>query len=237
MALRQSRCRSPGAWRVGVLAHAVLLSGCIVGIVSVRTPERLPAAALPPLPQRLSFDVCPSVNLPRPLTAVQADHVRDARKRLADRIRGALSLAGVDAELVRAGSPAHFTVTEVEKAFEHDGTFLLSLLTFSVLPGYMETVSGLQVALSVRDPQGAIQFAPLRYEAAVRVFTWLPLIVYPDLVGNMGGGWESAKSKAADGVALDGMILRLADDLRERLGRDPVPWAEREARGAFCPMR
>lgn len=222
-------------WRAGILAQAILLGGCSVGIVSVRTPERLPAESLPTLADRVSFDACVQMDSPRPLTPLEVDH---ARRQFAERIRRALSLAGVEAELVaEAGSRAHFTVTENAVKWEHDGTFILSMLTFSVLPGYLEEVHGLQVALAVRDPQGATRVAHLKYEGMVRGFTWLPLIVHPDFVGTMNAAWESAKMKNATEVAFEGMIQQLADALRDTLGRDGALSSWREADGVACPRQ
>jgi hypothetical protein len=213
----------------------MLLSGCAVGIVSVRPPDRLPAESLPALTERVSFDACIRISSPPPLTPIQARQLREQRMELADRIRRALSRAGVESELVaQAGSPAHFTVTEDEVRWEHDGTFILSMLTFSLLPGYLEEVHGLQVALSVRDPRGAGRVAPLKYEAVVRGFSWLPLIVHPDFIGSINGGWESAKAKNAGEVAFEGMIHRLADDLRNTLGRDGALSSWSDADGVVC---
>jgi hypothetical protein len=187
------------------------------------------------LTERLRFDACIPMDSPQPLTPLQVAH---ARKRLADRIRRTLASAGVEAELVaEAGLPAHFTVTEAEVRWEHDATFALSMLTFSVLPGYLEELHGLRVALSVRDPQGGARVAHLEYEGVVRAFTWLPLIVHPDLVGSLSGGWESEKSRHAKDAAFEGMIRQLADTLRETLGRDGALASWREADGVACPTQ
>lgn len=128
----------------------MLLDGCAVGIVSVRTPERLPAAAPPPLPYRVSFDACARMDSEPLANPLEVDRIRGSqRKWLADRVRMALISEGIEAELVaKEGSPARFTVTEDEVELKHGWSFLLSMFTFSVVPGYLEEVHRLQVSLS-----------------------------------------------------------------------------------------
>jgi hypothetical protein len=229
---------SGAAWRAGVLALVMLQGGCAVGIVSVRTPERPTVEGPSALSERVSFDACIQMDSPLLLPPLDADKIRDARrKRLAARVRSGLSLMGIEAELVaQAGSPARFTITEDVK-WKHDWTVRLSMLTFSVLPGYAEEVHRLQVSLSEPDSREAGRIAHLQYESAVRNFIWLPLIVHPDFIGSMNGAWESAKAKNASEVAFSGMIQRLADDLRVSLGRDGAlsSWSEED--GVACPQQ
>lgn len=222
------RGRCGAARRTGMLAPVILLSGCAVGIVSVRTPERLPAESLPPLTRRVSFDVC----IPPgrgPLTPAQIEH---ERKTQGDRIHAALSRAGVEAELTSSpGSPARFTVTE-RVQHEHVWSGLLSFFTLSVIPGYVVDRRTLDVDLALGNPAQAGTREHLEYETRASTFIWVPLIVYPDVFVGINGGWVSAKGKDA---GFEGTVQRLADDLRHRLGRGEPdsPWSEVD--GVVCP--
>jgi hypothetical protein len=171
------------------------------------------------------FDVCFSPSL-SPRSATEGE-----RRAIGDRVQKVLSQTGVPAELTSvAGSPVAFTVT-LGGHYDHDWSMWASLLTYSVVPGYMVERRTVSVDLASRDTAGGEKDERLEYEARTRRFIWLPLIVYPDFVASINGGWESAKSK--DG-GFEATVARLGDDLRARLGRAGGVAPTSPAAGVVC---
>jgi hypothetical protein len=198
-----------------LLLPILAVGGCAVGIARVRAPERLPAEGLPALARRVTFDVC-----------------APSREALAGRIREALARAGVQAELVAGpGLPADFTVTLRERRYEHGWSMALSMLTFSIVPGYLA---------ERHDVEAHVGLERLVYERGVDGYLWAPFIFRPDFIGSVNGGWESARYKGmyeGMGAGFDETIQRLADDLRARLGREVAAAPSSEAAGVTCPGR
>ncbi len=187
------------------LLSMLALGGCAVGITTVHKPGRLRADSLPRLDQRLTFDVC-----------------SPGRMELADRIQDALARAGVQADLVASpGMPAHFTVAQRERTFEGEWSMILSLFTFSVIPGYVAERYDMDVDVAVHSGDGGGR-EHIVYERGVNQFAWLPFAVHPDFFGGLSGGWESTTSKELhrEETGLEETVQRLADDLRVRFGRD-----------------
>lgn len=212
-----------------MLAATQLLCGCAVGILSIRAPERLPADGLPPLTQRVSFDVCVPIRTTSAPTPDQVDYVRDRRRDLAKRIREVLSRGGVEADLVSTpGIPARLTITEGDWEFERAWGSLLSALTLSIIPGYSVGRQRVEVDVVLDGSGRADGQEHLEYLAWRRDFVWAPLIFHPDYVTpiNGDGGWESARARTASARMFEAIVLRLADDLRARLGHRPSdpPW-------------
>lgn len=218
-----------GASKLVLLLPMLALGGCAVGFVRVSTPKRLPPHAAPPLEERIVFDVCVPASSP-PLTPPQIER---KRKALGDRVGKALAAAGVSAALTAdPGTAARFTVTERAIEYDHVWSALLSFFTLSVIPGYEVERRTLDVNLAWRDPVQGDRRDHLKYEARVRYFVWVPLLAYPDFVVGPNGGWESSKVKDA---GFEGTIARLADDLRDRLGRGGVETPPSDVAGVVCP--
>lgn len=238
---RQSSSARCGAAKfASMLAAALVMGGCVVGVSRIRTPERLAAEDLPHLTRRVSFDACVWVKEgPSDLPADVERSRSLQRERLAKRVSEALLRGGVHADLVAApGMPARFTVIERDPRSEHLWTTILSGVTLSVIPGYSTERYTLDVVLAAPDSSQAEEgHEHLRYEAVNSISTWLPLIVSPDIVVSPLGAWISAGASDPESLAFEGMIQRLADDLRDRLGHygDGAPWPE--AGGAVCPLR
>ncbi len=219
MERRSSRGRGGATSRAATLAPALLLCGCVVGFVNVGAPKRLPPQDLPPLDRPLAFDVCMGRWTP---------HERD-RAMVADRIRAALARAGVRAELVaRPGAAARFTVTEQEPRSDYGWLYGLSAWMLSWMPGYLDERATLQVNLALPSAQPG----RLTYERRVEHFVWRPFVVHPDFVGVVGAPWTSAR---LDDGGFEQTILRLGDDLRDRLGRAGEGAPGSEERAVACP--
>jgi hypothetical protein len=217
-------------YRLLVFSVSVLaLSGCWVGRVSVSLPERLPPQDLPRLAGPITFDVCLAPPGP-PRTEVEWDRERRERGRL---IQTILSDAGVLAELTPvAGSSVVFTVRIREtNPFDSWSTWL-SFLTFSLVPGYSVGSKTLDVDLAEPGPKKE----HLQYEFREAFFFWVPLIVYPDLLGTTSGGWQSSKMDDADKNRFPRLVQRLADDIRVRLGNAGGEGSRSRVSGVMCPM-
>src|SRR5512138_2837504 len=200
--------------RLALVLSMLALDGCAVGFATVRAPDRLAPERVPSLSRRLTFDVCKT----------------NEREELGARIREALSRAGVEADLIISspGMPADFVVTQRERRYQHGWSMALSLLTFSIIPGY---------ASERRDVEARIGRELLVYERGVNHFVWAPFIVHPDFVASVNGGWESARYKemyGGAGAGFERTVERLADDLRVRLGREDPEAPSREAVGVTC---
>jgi hypothetical protein len=205
------------------VAAILAFNGCGVGIVSVRAPKRLPAEGLPPLTERVSFDVC-----------------HPGRLYWAGAIREALARAGVETDLVsEPGMPAHFTVTPLDRAYAYEWSMMLSFLTLSIVPGYLAERYNVEVDIALRNPGKGGAREHLVYERGVDGFFWAPFIVYPDTFGSINGGWDSTRyqeiQKKGDMVGFEETIQRLADDLRIRFGRRGLESTTTEAVGVTCP--
>jgi hypothetical protein len=214
--------------RMGLLLSTVTLGGCVVGTAHVTVPDRLPSKTLPVLTQRISFDVCvaPDPKLPRL-------RLEDARRvALGDRVRKSLSRAGVSAELTAAaGSPADLTIT-LRDDLGPMWSAAISLMTFSLVPGYAVQRKTLNVYLAWRDAAEGEKIEHLQYQSQMHLLIWLPLIVSPDLLLAVSDGWES--SKIEDG-GFNQMVERLGDDIRARLGGDGTEGPTPRKRGVSCP--
>jgi hypothetical protein len=193
------------------------LGGCAVGTAYVSAPERLPAKTLPPLTRPITFDVC------------QPD-AGPAREAMGKRIERALSGAGVQAHLAASDSPVDFTVVLGETDPGPGWSAIVSMLTFSVVPGYLVQLKTLDATVAWRDAQH-VETEHLSYQARTYVVIWLPLIVSMDFLWAMADGWTSSK---VDDGGFRQMVKRLGDDLRARLGRDGVESPARGGGGVSC---
>ena len=138
----------------------------------------------------------------------------------------------MSAELTAApGSPADFTVT-LRDDMGPMWSFVVSLVTLSVVPGYAAERHTLDVNLPWRDAVQAEKTEHLQYQSRTHLFIWLPLIVAPDFILVVSDGWESPNLE--DG-GFKQMIERLGDDLRARLGRDGAEVPELGRRSVACP--
>lgn len=213
-------------WCFAFVTWAASLNGCAVAVYRISAPERLPANVLPPLTRSITFDVCLDRN-GRSLTAFEAE-----RGRAGEEIRTELAKAGVTARLESsAESPVHFTVTPGWQS-EGDVSWILSALTFSVVPGYGAERRTLDVNLAPADATQGRRPEHLHYLMRTQIFMWLPFIVYPDLVGTLDGGWESLKKRE---VAFTQMVGRLGDDIRARWGGEGATSRPGVKEGVTCP--
>lgn len=205
--------------RIALLVSTIALSGCAVGTVYVSAPHRLPSKTLPPLTHPIRFDVC-----------VSPQH-GPAKEELGNRIREALSRAGVTAEHSAGGSPVDFTAT-VRDDSGPMWSMVVSLLTFSVVPGYYVQRKTLDVDLAWRDAAQAGKTERLHYQSSAHAFSWLPLIVAMDFIWAVADGWVSPRVEDA---GFKQMVERLGDDIRARLGGDTAAAPVRGTGGVACP--
>lgn len=75
-----------------------------------------------------------------------------------------------------------------------------------------------------------------RYESRLTTVFWVPLIVSPDVVASINGGWQSSKMEDG-GDRFRRMLQRLADDIRARPGGEDDDGAATSAKavGVTCP--
>jgi hypothetical protein len=202
--------------RMALLVATTALGACAVGTTSLTVPDRLPSKTLPPLTRPLRFDVCRSPDQ-EPERPERPEQQEAQRKAAGDNYRRELAKAGVPVELTPvAGSPVDFTVT-LSDGIGNMGSFFLSFLTFSVVPGYAAERTTLGVELASHDPTPAGRPEHLRYQARTNYFIWLPLIVVPEFWFTVGDAWQSRK---LDDNGFKQMVGRLGDDLRVRLVGD-----------------
>ena len=202
--------------RIVLLTCAIAFGGCAVGTAFVSAPDRLPSNTLPPLTRPITFDVC-----------------RDAgpiREALGKRIEQGLSQAGVQANLSAGGSPVDFTVVFGKTGPEPGWSAVVSLLTFSVVPGFLVQLETLDVTVAWRDAQH-VESEHLSYQARTYGVIWLPLIVSMDFWWAVTDGWTSAK---VDDGGFRPMVKRLGDDIRARLGREGVESPVSSGGGISC---
>ncbi len=204
------------------------LASCVVGTGYVSAPPRLPSNTLPALRQTLSFDVCLA-----PDPKLDRLHDEGARRAaLGERVKRSLSRAGVSAELTAApGSPADFTVM-LRDDLGPMWSFVVSLVTLSVVPGYATERQTLDVDLAWLDAAQVEKTDHLQYQSRTHLIIWLPLMVSMDFILVVSDGWESPKLE--DG-GFRQMVERLGDDLRARLGRDGAEVPELGRRAVACP--
>jgi hypothetical protein len=213
--------------RVVFAAATMMLGGCAVGTAYVSAPERLPSESLPPLTRPISFDICMPPRM-RPHSGIER-----LRQGTGERMRKALSRAGVRAELTPvAGSPVTFTVTFGGTTEGAGSSLALSVLTYSIVPGYFAERRTLDVDLASGEGGPVEKKEHLQYQARTQLFIWLPLIVHPDVIATLGGGWESAKLKDN---GFERTIGRLGDDLRARLGPQVDEPPDNGGLGVSCP--
>lgn len=218
--------------RIGValLLATMAAGGCAVGMAHVSAPPRLPAKALPPLYRTISFDVCPA---PGELRA-RPQTVEAHRAALGDTVRRSLSRAGVAAKLAASpGLPVDLTITLRETSAPM-WSVVLSMLTYSVVPGYGVERKTLDVDLAWDHGARTEKIEHLQYQARTNLFIWLPLIVAPDVIFAVTDGRVAPK---VDDGGLTPMIERLGDDIRVRVGNEV---ADVEATGrpsVHCPTR
>jgi hypothetical protein len=153
---------------------------------------------------------------------------------LGNRIERALSHAGVQADLSAGGAPVDFTVVYWKGDPRPTWSAVVSIVTFSVVPGYFVELKTLDVDLAWRDAAHVEQTEHLQYQARTYVVFWLPLIVAADILWAGGDPWMSRKME--DG-GFKQMVARLGDDIRVHLGRAGVepPVRVRGSGGVVCP--
>jgi len=210
----------PGRLRSALLFIAVMTAGgCAVGTAYVSAPPRLPSQTLPELARPIRFDVCVA---PQPQQKWR--HVDEERRALGERLRIGLR------HTADAGSPADFTVS-LRDEFGPNGSLFLSFLSLSVVPGYVVERKTLNVDIVGRHAAQGGAAEHLQYQARTTLLIWLPLIVAPDIVMTMSGGWQSPK---IDDGGFRQMVGRLGDDLREVLGRDERDFPAPQTPGVKC---
>jgi hypothetical protein len=158
------------------------------------------------------------------------------RREQGGRIQTILSQAGVLAELTPvAGSTVVFTVTRRDtNPFDSWSTWL-SFLTFSLVPGYSVASETLDADLAEPGDEQGPQKEHLQYESREVFFFWAPLIVYPDLLGTISGGWQSSKMNDAAKNRFPRLVQRLADDIRLRLGTAEGGASRSRVASVVCP--
>jgi hypothetical protein len=172
--------------RCNLIASTIMLlvlglQGCIIGITSVDTPEV-------PSPRPLSlgdvtFDICD------PNSTVRKDWTQRIERVL-------LRDFGIQ---TRSGTPLgnkpffHFLVTpeQYSESPLEELSLRLSEFTFSVIPGYYVHDTHLRFQVSAMDAKGRSTIGGIAYQYRVRAFLWAPLIVYPDVVKSIIGGYEN----------------------------------------------
>lgn len=204
-----ARGTGPGSWLLLLTA----LSGCAVGLASVDSPSPARAESPPVLPGEVSFDVA------LPWRGGQTD-------RWEERIRKAFAGQGIRVVPTRSRTEAqlgtHFWVSWTT-ATEHPASIILSFLTLSAIPGYGVERTRYDVDVEYRDAAGNAWRDHLQYEDRIRYFVWLPLIVHPDFIGSINGGWTSEKVNSG----LERVVGRLAADLGAGIRRGPPRAAAR----------
>lgn len=172
--------------RCNLIASTVMLlvlglQGCMIGITSVDIPEV--ASPRPLSLGDVTFDIC--------------DPNSTFRKDWTQRIeRVLLRDFGIQ---TRSGKPLgnkpffHFLVTreQYSESLLEDLSLRLSLFTFSVIPGYYAPDTHLSFQVSATDAKGRTTIGDFAYQYRVRSFLWAPLIVYPDVVVGIIGGYEN----------------------------------------------
>lgn len=189
----------------------ITVGGCAVGTAYVTAPPRVPSQSLPEMAGPVSFDVCV---VPEPRQRWQ--HIEEWRRAQGDRLRIPLRHAGVRAELTGdAGSPVDFTVT-LRSDLGQMGSAMVSLFTFSVVPGYFVETKTLNVDIAGRDAAPGGPTEHLQYQARTTRLIWLPLFVAPDFIMTLTDGFQAPE---VDDGGFRQMVGRLGDDIRARQGR------------------
>jgi hypothetical protein len=205
------------SWKLAALLSTIALSGCAVGMVSARVPERALPSTAPPLAKRISFDVC------------------GVRWPLGSDLSKALLRAGISAGLIQApGTPVHLTITKFTES-HYLWSVIVSALTLSVVPGYMVDRTRLDVSLAWRDSRQTERHGSFKYEYEVRTFVWAPLIVHPDFFVGLNGGWTSDKEETAGKDAFDRTVAVIAHDIRMRLDPAGTGAPLLDVDGVSCP--
>ncbi len=196
-----------------VMLLALGLQGCGIGIDFVETPEV-------PSPRYLSlgdvtFDIC--------------DPDSHVKEWWTQRFEPALLRDfGIQ---TRSGKPLgnkpffHFLVTP-----EHPTdspllrfSLLLSLLTFSAIPGYYVYDTPFSFQFSAMDANGITATGDFSYQYHTRTFLWAPLIVYPDFVVSINGGYiNKAKNYRAQELLLRKFILDAAAQLDKASAQESI---------------
>jgi hypothetical protein len=70
----------------------------------------------------------------------------------------------------------------------------LSVFTFSIIPGYTNKYSKIDLTLISKDIEGTIISQNKSYTAKRHYISWLPLIVYPNYGSDMANGWGTLNS-------------------------------------------
>ena len=190
----------------------ITVGGCAVGTAYVTAPPRVPSQSLPEMAGPVSFDVCV---VPEPRQRWQ--HIEEWRRAQGDRLRIPLRHAGVRAELTAdVGSPVDFTVT-----LRSDLGQMGSAMDFRSSPSrWYQDISWKRETLNSghrRARRGAGEPTEhLQYQARTTLLIWLPLIVAPDFIMSLSGGFETP---TIDDGGFKQMVGRLGDDIRARQGR------------------
>ncbi len=107
-------------------------------------------------------------------------------------------------------------------------SWLLSFVTLSAIPGYFAYDSHFNIQLSAMDANGVTTTGDYFYQYRQRVFLWAPLILYPDFIGTINGGYENPdKNNHAKEQIIRKFVLDAAEQLhkaseQEGIGR-PLP--------------
>ena len=196
-----------------VMCLALALQGCIIGITSVDTPEV-------PSPRPLSlgdvtFDIC--------------DPSSDVRKGWTQRVEPVLLRDfGIQA---RSGKPLgnkpffHFLVSPLHFSGSSLGyvSILISVLTFSAIPGYYAPDAHFSFKFSAMDANGVTTTGDFSYQFRQWTFLWAPLIVYPDVVGGINGGYENTdKINRAIELIVRKFVLDAAEQLHKASAQESI---------------
>ena len=193
---------------------APAVSGCLVGMVRHDLPPAI--ARAPPAPRGpYAFEV---TNDPA-MADLVAGRLREHWERT---IQIGLARYGIDAQLGREAAGVarvRFTVTPREQT-SNLGWLLVSFFTFNAIPSYEDTTQSLDVAIFVSGAGGTTRH---RYETRERAYYWLPLVVLPDILGTISGGWESERSRRDREAGPERIVAHLAADLVAAAGASVEP--------------
>jgi hypothetical protein len=195
------------------------LTGCAVGIITVNAPETSVQQNPIFIDRDVYFDVCVPSDQD---TALERAHTKwiwtSTIKEVLQRDFGVRA----HEEAPATDKPYfHFLVTPIKdkhKTGLNNLSFTISLLSFSVIPGYAVDQRKIDIQFATMDWDGAIIQDNYTYEYQIRYFLWLPLIFYPDILMGINGGYENTNKKNYLGLVrvIDRFILDATDKLHRQ---------------------
>lgn len=210
--VRRTACALGAVALVALVALPVLLAGCLAGIRTAQGPE--PDASRPAAP----LD---------PGTVYYEVHVRlnwgnggspapRRRKAWSETFRSVLAQDfGIDEPVAsRPEGASYLYFRIIETGAEMPPLVVLSgmvsVLTFSLVPGYLSETYRVEVLFEAGSAGGAVLQDVFRYEYTLRSYIWLPLMLHPDAT------WFGP-SEALQRSVLEGVVQRMLRDAQARL--------------------